>query len=372
VSVTQADLNAARDDILSKVNDRFAGLSKLINPAPDPDPGPTPTPAGQKIRFAAHRYYQSGPIVPADFYDLQDSQYLDLSKFAGGETYRYATTAYRAGSPVDQLMDPAAMTEDDLAHTSVSRTVNNRFKRANGDVLLNLTNSNTISKIVNYQQQLMLNRGFTGVYVDEVDKQSYGYSGRYPNEFPNEAAWQTAHVNLVNKLEASLWQVGKKLWINLGGATSAQDPWIQPLRGKLFSANNEFFVAREGVGMAPAVGAEWDTYVRFLSDMERLGVPIHAHASTATQSLVDYAFVSWVLGTEFLGSFTASPDYAGGFIRPSAGLLSAVESRLPATGTYVQAANGTRYRTFTDRRLTVNPQTTAIAGVPSKGWVFTS
>lgn len=370
MSITQADLNAARDDILSKVNDRFAGLSKLINPAPDP--GPVPVPSRQKIRFATHRYYQSGPIAPADFYDLQDSQYLDLSKFSAGETYRYATTAYRAGSPVDQLMDPAAMTEDDLAHTSPIRTVATRFKRANGDVLLNLANPRTLDKIMSYQKQLVVNRGFTGVYVDEIDKQSYGYSGRYPNEFPNEAAWQAAHVNLVSGLEARLVLAGKKLWINLGGATSAQDPWIQPLHGMLFSANNEFFVAREGVGMAPAVGTEWDTYVRFLSDMERLGVPVHAHASTATQSLVDYAFVSWVLGTEFLGSFTASPDYAGGFLKPSAGLLAAVESRLPATGMYVQAANGTRYRTFTDRRLTVNPQETAIAGVPSKGWVFTS
>lgn len=369
MSVTQADLNAARDDILSKVNDRFAGLSKLINPAPDP----IPTPSGQRIRFATHRYYQSGPIVPADFYDLQDSQYLDLSKFAG-ETYRYATTALRAGSSVDQLLDPATVTEDDLAHTSAIRTVATRFKRANGDVLLNLANPRTLDKIMSYQKQLVVTRGFTGVYVDEIDKQSYGYSGRYPNEFPNESAWQAAHVNLVSGLEARLVLAGKKIWINLGGATSAQDPWIKPWirNGLEFSSNNEFFIAREGVGMAPAVGAEWDTYVRFLSDMERLGVPVHAHASTATQSLVDYAFVSWVLGTEFLGSFTASPDYAGGFLKPSAGLLAAVESRLPATGTYVQAADGTRYRTFTDRRLTVNPQETPIAGVPSKGWVFTS
>lgn len=369
MSITQADLNAARDDILSKVNDRFAGLSKLINPAPDP----IPTPSGQKIRFATHRYYQSGPIVPADFYDLQDSQYLDLSKFYTGETYRYATTAFRAGSPVDQLMDPTSMTEDDLAHTSASRTVATRFKRANGDVLLNLANPRTLDKIMNYQKQLVVSRGFTGVYVDEIDKQSYGYSGRYPNEFPTESAWQTAHVNLVSGLEARLGLAGKKLWINLGGATSAQDPWIQPwLRTSVeFSVNNEFFVAREGIGAVPAVGAEWDTYVRFLSDMERIGFPVHVHASTATQSLVDYAFVSWVLGTEFLGSFTASPDYAGGFLKPSTALLAAVESRLPVLGTYVEAPNGTRYRTFSGgRRLTVNPQETAISGIPSKGWMY--
>lgn len=246
MTVTQADLNAARDDILSKVNDRFAGLSKLVNPAPGP--GPTPVPAGQKIRFAAHRYYQSGTIVPADFYDLQDSQYLDLSKFTAGETYRYATTAFRAGSTVDQLMDPATMTEEDLSHTGTSRTVATRFKRYNGDVLLNLANPRTVDKIVKYQKQLSVIRGFTGVYVDEIDKQSYGYSASYPNEFPNEAAWQAVHVNLVHNLADGLSQVGKKIWINLGGAASAQDSWIQPLHGVLFSANNEFFVAREGAG----------------------------------------------------------------------------------------------------------------------------
>ena len=62
MTITQADLDAARDDILAKTNERFSALAKLVPPAPVPAP---------KIRFAAHRYQTDGPVPTADFYDVQ-------------------------------------------------------------------------------------------------------------------------------------------------------------------------------------------------------------------------------------------------------------------------------------------------------------
>lgn len=319
--LTQADLNAAQADILAKVNDRFAALGKLVSPDPVPVPPPPPgPPVTYDIRFAVHRYWLGGPIEQADVYDLQAGQYLDLSKFpTSSAKYRYVSTARVLN---DTAGDTQFAVPSMLAGLVMVDSSGRPISRDNGnDQLLNLASPMLRSLIV--QNLPVMLKGFDGLYIDEVDKTwLYGYPGTAPAGL-TEASWQYQMVDFVTAVTGAVRALGKRVWVNLGGNQLTEWAFVSNVIKAVDAVNIEYFVGREKLGKTPATGSDYQQIVQLLDLIERTySKPCHVHVSTTSQAVTDQGFLAWLLGTQFRGSFTASLDYGGDTLRPSATLLS--------------------------------------------------
>lgn len=361
MTVSKADLDAARQDILDKTNARFDALAKLVTP--DPPPPPTPAPV---VRWATHRYFGNGP-KPADasFFDLQQYQGFQRSEYpAGAQLFAYLTTCSRKSDAVGWTtpLTTGEIMDSMLAHYPSGSLVT----RKNGDdTLLNLVNPDVLAR---FETSAVADAGpFDGIYLDEVDLKMWGYSGVYPREFPSEAAWAGAHRALVLRLSAALHNRGKKLWVNLGADYDLSNPVQLEIVKAVDGVNIEFFVGREGVSQAVATGADWLRQTRFVRECEVLGTPVHVHASTIFQPVVDYAFGSWLIATEFRGSFTASREYSGAFIKPSPYLVYTAGTLGAPIGAV--RSNGINYeRPFQGGVLEINSQTVSRGGLAPMTW----
>lgn len=314
MTVTQADLDAAKADILAKVNDRFTALGKLV--IPDPPPVAQPT-----IKFASHRYWLSGPKQPADFYDFQDGPSWVRSDFpASAQTFRYATTARSVSdSGGYRQLVPTTVSSAYLAKQPSGAVVS---RVANGDQLLDISSSLLLNAVQSWL--LSITSKFDGLYLDEVDDTwRYGYpSATTTLQWANDTEWQASMATFVQGTSQKLHTLGKKLWVNLGSSLPSTNSFIQRIVAAADAVNIEYFVGRDKLGMIPAHGFDLAILLDRLSWVERAGKPVHAHVSTTNQTLVDKGFYAWLLGTEFLGSFTASLDYGGDFLLPTANILA--------------------------------------------------
>lgn len=370
--ITQADLDRA----LARINQEFTTLKNLLaQPAPDP------APTGVKLPTAVHRYLTTGPSPAVDFYDLQRWADFRRTDFpATSEVYLYISTAEVTGDkngwtwplPPGQIKDAyRAHRADSLVTRGTGNDVTN---------LLNLANPDLISTIVKDQLYVMQTTQADGVYLDEIDQTwEWGYPGSTPREYPTLTVWKDAVANLVERLAAGLHAVGKKLWINLGADYRSLNPWQRRLIDAADGINIEHFVGREAVGEPPSTTAtDWITQTGFVHDVEKLGKAVHVHCSSATQSVVDYAYVSWLLATEFRGSFTASglvapgkSDYSGRLANPSPSLVASATALGAPQGPFVVQTSGLRSRAFSHGALTVNPlPNSSVAGIAPGGWRF--
>jgi hypothetical protein len=358
VSITQADLDAAKADILAKVTDRFAALGKLI--VPDPPSPPVTTP---RIKFASHRYWLQGPKQAADFYDFQDGPSWVRTDFpAAAQTFRYATTCRSAvtdPSAYRQLV-PVTVSSAYLARrasgTVVSRT-------ANSDQLLDIGDPALLRSVQSYLGSITSK--FDGLYLDEIDETwRYGYpTASTTANWANDAEWQTDLVVFVQGISQTLHSLGKKLWINLGSSLPATHPFVSGVLGAADAVNLEYFVGREKIGLGPATGSDLLFLINRVQWLEKtLGKPAHVHVSTTSQTVVDEGFVAWLLGTEFIGSFTASLDYGGDFLLPSSALLAnARKLGAPLGGMNAGSEGAVVSRSFTGGKVSLNTNSLAFS-----------
>lgn len=357
MSLTQADLDAAKADILAKVTDRFAALGKLVTP----DPPPPPVPSGPQIKFASHRYWLQGPKQPADFYDFQDGPSWVRTDFpASAQTFRYATTCRSS------VTDPAAWRQlvpvgVSLPYLAKRPTGTIVSRTANSDQLLDISSASLLRTVQAYIGPITAK--FDGLYLDEVDDTwRYGYpTATTTAQWADDAAWQASMVTFVQGISQTLHSLGKKLWVNLGSSLPVAHPFVAGVVGAADAVNLEFFVGREKLGAGPTTGAELLNLLYRVQWLERtLGKPAHAHVSTSSQTVVDQGFAAWLLSTEFIGSFTASLDYGGDFLLPSAPLLARARLLGPPLEAWTGGAEGGSVgRRFTNGRVSLNTTTLA-------------
>ena len=345
--LTKADLESSRNYILARVNAEFDALSAKLNP-PASDLG---------VKFAAHRYFWSGPVVAGmSFRDLQAGPSVNPASFTG-EKYRYASTAriQPPSASSDQsgwteLLRPGLVGDGWLAHANGKPVTRNSGSQS----LLDLGDLGLISAVQSNLPNLL--SGYDGLYLDEVNQELMWGWPVYPVEFSTPVSWRTTLSYFVARLSTTLRSLNKKLWINLGADYDASDPWQASLIQSADGINIEQFVGREMSGYPPATGPEWLRQVNFLQQVEASGKQVHVHAASATQSVVDFAFGSYLLGTGFLGSFSASSTYDGAVTLPSPGLLAAARKLGAPTGAYTMVAS-TAGRSFTNGSVSVNLNT---------------
>jgi hypothetical protein len=245
------------------------------------------------------------------------------------------------------------------ATTLVTRPING------GDALINFGNfawqGAAAASIIKQCKDLNM----TGLYHDEVDwVNEFAWptlKTRSCVEFPTEQSWKDAYVGWLKYLQWKLYRNGLKLWINLGANYDTKDPWQIDILRTANAVNIEFWMGREGVGSPPNnIEESWLSSVKFLSEAElNFGVEVHAHCSSLNQAVVDYAFLSWLAGTHFLGSFAASLNYGGVNAAPSSTIYANAQKLGQPTGEISLQIPGYYSRSFAGGSLFVNPNATA-------------
>jgi hypothetical protein len=275
-----------------------------------------------------------------------------------------------------QFLTPNLTTNDVfLCHTTAGGYMQRLGASGAADdvqTLINIKNAAwqqaAISAIVN----ACMNYKATGLYLDEVDQTlTWAWPTGQCKEFPNDAAWRVALHDWILMLSNSLRARGLKLWINLG-ADGTTPAWQQSLFTLVDAVNIEFFTGREGVGQKPTnVDDYWPFQTTLVDTIERgYGKPVHVHCSSMKQNVVDYAFLTWLMCTQFLGSFTASVDYGGMWMPPSSGLSVAAGKLGHPTGQLGTTSTG-YVRSFEHGSVFVNPFTTVKADLaPQTGRII--
>lgn len=358
MTLTQADLDRVEAELLADVQARFAGLSRLLTPQPEPS----------RIKFATHRFWLQGPKPVADFYDLQQGPDLHLPDFPG-ETYRYVTTARSNADPdgYRQFLPPGATSSYLVPDRFLSSSFVHR-STPNPDQLLNISSPGLLSKIVAALPDLT--RGFTGLSLDEVDETwDYGYPGYATTGiWSTQAQWAASMTQFVRGVADALHAIGKKLWINASTVGDLpRNPFYNAVSKAADGVNIEFFIGMEGIGLPPMTGDRFLRTVERLFAIESLGREAHAHVSTTSQAVADYGFGAYLLGTQFRGSFTASIDTSGAYMRPSGQLLQSAQLLgRPLRGWTIDAVTGYVTRAFEFGTVTVNHTGTS-GSLPANG-----
>lgn len=368
------DLRALAHDLNKRLSEAANLSDKLAvglqNYQPISDPQPDPQPSTVKIRFAQHKYANNTPtdLSVFDVYDLQRGWQASKPLKAGGELYIYTTVVRRVSDPdgLTQFLRPSAVPDAWCAHTPNGGLVT-RDRGDGPEQLINIAvkdwRAQAIPKIV---AEVVLYDA-TGLYLDEVDAWwKYAWpmiatSGA--KEFTTERYWRSLWLELLGQLADALHARGKKLWVNLGADYSITDQWQKYVVDIVDAVNIEFYTGREGVGAQPTTMNDgWWSQGNFVAAVEQAGKPVHVHSSSLNQQVTDYAFCSWLLHTEFLGSFSASRDYGGQISIPS---RRADAERLGRPlGKREQTDSGYRRR-FEGGLVTVDPTArTGQVGVP--------
>ena len=336
-------------------------LDSLLQDWPTTPPPPTAAPG---LRFAVHKYDNTTPVdfSAASFYDLQRGYRVGATpRSTDQELYLYVTMVKRPGDEngYTQFLKPSVILEEWLAHfkaepwSHVTRSING------GDTLINISNAQWQAKAIANVVSEVLAHNATGLYLDEVDwSLSFGWPivKDHPClEFPSDREWRAALLQFVQRLAGELHVHGKKLWINHGANAWVDPEWHNNILRSVDAVNSEFFIGREGVGDPPAkMGNGWEEQTSYVAEAEKLGLAAHVRCSSTNQSVVDYAFLSWLAVTSFRGSFSASSNYAGPIARPSMELLSKAYALGRPIAGYASSAYG-YYRQFEKGVVRVNP-----------------
>jgi hypothetical protein len=366
---TKAELEALMDDLESA----HVTLDRMITDFDDP-PSPSPQPT---VKYAQHQYDNSVPVDLSNgctFYDTQrGGSFANASPFRfGREVYIYATIVKCVGDPngFRQFMKPAAVKDGWLARTA-SGSLISRGSGDNRDLLIDIINplwqDAAVANIVN--EAVIGN--VHGVYVDEVD-----WTNIYPwpllkvgnkvKTMPYDADWQRAWLTFLTKLSQALAEHALKLWINLGANYDINDSWQSQLVNVVHGVNIEFFVGREGVGQPPTnVNDAWLQQGEFVAAVENRGKAAHVHCSSNTPDVINYAFLSWLMFTQFNGSFSAGLTYGGRAVFPDSALASLADLLgSPTTGVMGTVSTGYA-RSFQHGTVFVNPWSLVRNGMPA-------
>lgn len=331
---------------------------------------PTPEPQPRRIMSTRHKYDNSTPVDLGahDFYDLQRGWTEKPSDPGSPQTnppeiFIYATIVKRPGDEEGktQFLRPDSVREEWLVRDWQGNVVTRSHGTQQMDYMVNFGHAD-------WQEAAIRNIVFecerhnaTGLYLDEVD---YWYKYAWPSlagtgskAFPTEVAWRTQWLGFIRALGNKLEQHRLKLWINLGADYNLENSWQEQLVSMVDAVNIEFYTGRERVGAAPtSINDAWGSQNKFVSEVEKtFGIPVHVHCSSLNQSVVDYAFLSWLLSTEFLGSFCASLEYGDDYRNPSLALASAALALGAPNGDMVATGNGTYMRSFKNGAVYVNP-----------------
>lgn len=338
--------------------------SLTVDPAPPVPPVPVPTPTTAVIRSAVHRYWLQGPIPNVDFYDLQDSQWIDMTKFPStAKKFRYVTTCC---SPTTDAPGDRQFVKPNISSPYVARATNGAVitRTANKDSLLGIESSALRKLIVDNIKNLVRPGGvdkFDGLYMDEVDDTwTYGYPGF--TRAGGVAAWQNDMVNLVADVSNELHRLGKQLWINLGLTGTSSTAWRNTMINLADAINIEYFIGKDKLNQQPDVNDDWIYRVGLLADIENMGKPVHAHCSSENGATIDFAFASWLMGTQFRGSFCASVDYTGDVYGTLNARMTAARQLGRPTGPMGTVSTG-YVRNFEHGSVLVNPFSRNMAGM---------
>lgn len=304
------------EDLSTRASDLAVGLQNYEPMQPEPT----------RIRFAQHKYNNSTPtdFGVFDVYDVQRG-----FKFTGtsmlkpqAELYIYATIVRRPSDPdgLTQFLPPRLVPDSWCAHTPTGGLVT-RTRGEGTEVLVNFAVAQWRAQAIPTIVEAVVLHNATGLYLDEVDAWwKYAWTSiasTGAKEFKAEAYWRNMWVTFLKELADALHARGRKLWVNLGADYNLADPWQSALFEIVDAFNIEFYTGREGVGAGPTTTNDgWLSQGAFVALVEQRGKPVHVHSSSLDQKVTDYAFCSWLLHTEFLGSFSASRDYGGTFAFP--------------------------------------------------------
>lgn len=356
---SDAAFAARREALSTEANDLAVALQ---NYQPTDPPAATPL-----IRFAQHKYDNSGmtDLSLFDVYDLQRGYTAKGQLKPGAALYLYATIVRRPSDPEGrtQFLPPHLVQDSWCAHTPDGRDLVTRDRGDGPENLINIAVAQwRVSAISSIVDQVVAH-GATGVYVDEVDAWwRYAWTLLGSNgakEFRSEGYWRNMWLTFLEQLAAALHGKGKKLWVNLGADYNAVEPWQNTIVGLVDAINIEFYTGRERVGAKPTTLSDsWLSQNAFVAAVEKIGKPVHVHCSSLDQKTVNYAYCSWLLHTEFRGSFSASLDYGGQFGYPDQTLWTRSQSLGKPLGP-VTSNGPIRSRKFAGGTVHVNPTTTA-------------
>jgi hypothetical protein len=366
MSVNNNDL-ARLKSLITAANAALADVSLFaasLTVDPPVPPPPVPTPNAAVIRSAVHRYWLQGPILDVDFYDLQDSQWIDMTKFPStAKKFRYVTTCCSptTDAPGDrQFMKP----NDSWPYIAKDPTKRPITRTANKDSLLDIGSPELRNRVVANIKNLVRPGGvdkFDGLYMDEVDDTwIYGYPGfARPGGVD---AWQNDMANFVAAVSNEIHRLGKQLWINLGLTGTASTAWRNTMINLADAINIEYFIGKDKLNEQPDTGDDWIYRVGELADIENMGKPVHAHCSSENGPTIDYAFASWLMGTQFRGSFCASMDYTGDVYGTTTARMNAARQLGRPTGAMGTVSTG-YMRNFEHGMVLVNPFSKTMAGM---------
>jgi hypothetical protein len=336
--------------------------SLTVDPVPVPVP-PVPTPTAV-IRSAVHRYWLQGPIPTVDFYDLQDSQWIDMTKFPStAKKFRYVTTCC---SPTTDAPGDRQFLKPNVSSPYIAKDTNGRpiTRTANKDLLLNVGSPDLRNIIVNNIKNLVRPGGvdkFDGLYMDEVDDTwIYGYPGF--GRSGGVATWQNDMLNFVADVSNELHRLKKQLWVNLGLTGTGSNGWRNAIISYADAINIEYFVGKDKLNEQPDTDTDWLNRMKLLADIELMGKPVHAHCSSENGPTIDYAFASWLMGTEFRGSFCASVDYTGDVYGTTTARMTAARQLGRPLGPMGTVLTG-YVRNFEHGNVYVNPFSHNMAGM---------
>lgn len=312
-------VNLLAADLANKVDKLAVAIQ---NYTPD-----APPVAKTKIRFAQHKYDNRAPTVMTSFdvYDLQRGFTPSGQLQKDAELYLYATIVRRPSDKdgLTQFLKPALVPDIWCAHTPDSKVVT-RTRGEGPEALINIAVAAWRALAIPTIVDEVVRYNATGLYVDEVDawwRYAWTSIPSGAREFKTEAYWRSMWQGFLRDLAEALHAKGRKLWINLGADYNLADPWQSSLVDIVDAVNIEFYTGREGVGESPTTTSDgWLSQNSFVAAVEQRGKPVHVHSSSLDQRVTDYAFCSWLLHTEFLGSFSASRDYGGVVASPDGAL----------------------------------------------------
>jgi hypothetical protein len=368
MTVSRADIDALMN-LMNTVNQRFLDTGLALNrlqaqvdainqnwtdPTPVP---PEPVPSTTVLRKAVHRYWLQGPIVSADVYDLQHSQWIDLTAFpSNAELFRYVSTANNPSDATgDRQFVPPAQSNAYLAKDKTGKLITR--STTNDSRLLDLSSSSFRNLAVSNIKNIVSK--YDGLYLDEVDATwLYGYPNTAPVNWTTGGSWQSIMIQFVTAVATELHRLGKKLWVNLGLINSEPNAFRDAIVKQVDAVNIEYFVGRDLLGQSPQQNTEWLSAINELADIENMGKPVHAHCSSTNQDTINYAFLSWLMGTQFLGSFTSSVEYTGDVYPPGPSLWAPATKLGRPTGPMGTVSTG-YMRNFEHGSVFVNPFSSA-------------
>jgi hypothetical protein len=270
---------------LSDAVEASSSIRNLIEQYGQADPVPAPT--APWLARDMLWYTPDTPPRATDYatFVLQDSPTVksQIAAVKPAATWRYASPVAKA--PADppgniQCLPPSQI------QSAWMQTGTRRDWAGNTQYFINPGNLAYISAVAAYLPGHVKDAGFDGVMIDEVN---YDPRWTFANSTVTAAQHRADQLKFLAALRPALRDRGLKLMVNLGG----MDPtWVSNVAATVDAIWIEQYVGRELSGYPPQVGDNWLQTQRTLLN---LPVPFMVNVASASQSVIDYGFLSYLL-----------------------------------------------------------------------------